>query len=462
MKKIVQVVSILVIASLFANLQAQCVQCDENNTNLGTYSSIIGMSNSITANSTNAFAGGYGSIADGDFSFAFGNRAKAEGLNAIAMGHSVYSTASNAMVFGTGMNTSNPLINNEQNSLMIGFNSTKPSLFVKGGGFNYTGKVGIGDVTDPQAKLHIKADDNENASILLEPTSVAKYARIEFGTQGNQISAKSDGDLTFYSSSDFVFSQANVGIGTTSPQSLLDVNGKTTTQELQITGGAGAGKVLTSDADGNASWEEMQIPESVWSENNGNVFVQNANVGIGTDNPSGKLHIDMGTDKPDFIWTSTDNTNSLASDIKFITDASDGNTVFSTFTGNYAPTYKWQCGMEDSKAIYTAMSLDLASWGTKLRLHGDLLCEQVEVMENVPNSDFVFEEGYKLMSLRELESYLKEHHHLPEIPSAAEFKENGYNMNDMDDLLLRKVEELTLYIIAQQKLINSLMKENEK
>jgi hypothetical protein len=55
------------------------------------------------------------------------------------------------------------------------------------------------------------------------------------------------------------------------------------------------------------------------------------------------------------------------------------------------------------------------------------------------------------MPLSNLESFVTENHHLPEIPSAADFKENGYNMNEMDDLLLRKVEELTLYIIASEK-----------
>ncbi len=238
MKKIVRVLGILAFTALFTTLQAQCIQCDENNTNLGTYSSVMGMSNTATANSDGAFVGGYGSLANGVMTFAFGNYAKAEGTNALAIGRYVSATAASSMIIGTGGgDASHPLVNNEQNSLMIGFNSTKPTFFVKGGGNNYSGKVGIGDIANPLAKLHIRADDNENASILLEPTSSAKYARIQFGLSGNAIEAKEDGDLTFNSASDIVFNQANVGIGTTAPQSLLDVNGKTTTQELQISGG---------------------------------------------------------------------------------------------------------------------------------------------------------------------------------------------------------------------------------
>lgn len=49
-----------------------------------------------------------------------------------------------------------------------------------------------------------------------------------------------------------------------------------------------------------------------------------------------------------------------------------------------------------------------------------------------------------------------QHKHLPEVPSAADFKKNGYKVGDMDDLLLRKIEELTLYTIEQQKQIQKL------
>jgi hypothetical protein len=51
--------------------------------------------------------------------------------------------------------------------------------------------------------------------------------------------------------------------------------------------------------------------------------------------------------------------------------------------------------------------------------------------------------------------------HLPEIMSANEFAENGYNLGEMDDVLLRKVEELTFYIIQQQKEIDGLKEKPE-
>ena len=74
-------------------------------------------------------------------------------------------------------------------------------------------------------------------------------------------------------------------------------------------------------------------------------------------------------------------------------------------------------------------------------------------IENV--ADYVFDEDYKLNSLEEVESFVKENKHLPGIPSAKVLEEQGVNVAEMSNLLLQKIEELTLYII-------DLKKENEE
>ncbi|MDP4209195.1 MAG: hypothetical protein Q8928_10315 [Bacteroidota bacterium] len=74
-------------------------------------------------------------------------------------------------------------------------------------------------------------------------------------------------------------------------------------------------------------------------------------------------------------------------------------------------------------------------------------------------SDFVFKPDYKLKPLKELESYVKENHHLPEIPSEAEIVQNGVNIGVTQKKLLQKIEELTLYTIDQQKQIEELKKQ---
>ena len=97
-----------------------------------------------------------------------------------------------------------------------------------------------------------------------------------------------------------------------------------------------------------------------------------------------------------------------------------------------------------------------ATSGYKLAVDGGILCEEVKVIANVPSADYVFEKDYNLRTLNEVEAFVNENKHLPDVPSAKEFKENGYKMGDMDNLLLQKIEELTLYIIEQQKQIDEL------
>lgn len=60
------------------------------------------------------------------------------------------------------------------------------------------------------------------------------------------------------------------------------------------------------------------------------------------------------------------------------------------------------------------------------------------------------------MSLSELESYIKENGHLPEIPSEQEVTNNGVELGNISSKLLQKIEELTLYVIEQQKEIEKL------
>lgn len=71
-------------------------------------------------------------------------------------------------------------------------------------------------------------------------------------------------------------------------------------------------------------------------------------------------------------------------------------------------------------------------------------------------SDFVFDKNYVLPSLPEVEKHINQHNHLPGIPSASQVKEKGIDVGEMQAKLLQKVEELTLYIIEQDKKIKAL------
>lgn len=91
----------------------------------------------------------------------------------------------------------------------------------------------------------------------------------------------------------------------------------------------------------------------------------------------------------------------------------------------------------------------------KLTVNGKILATEIEVVSQI-QSDFVFEPDYVLMNLEDVEKFVKENKHLPGVPSMHEFAEKGQNLAEVQDLLLRKVEELTLYVLEQQKEIEEL------
>lgn len=109
--------------------------------------------------------------------------------------------------------------------------------------------------------------------------------------------------------------------------------------------------------------------------------------------------------------------------------------------------------VDKATIVFDGRSGNITSLGiiTSKKIH----CSEVTVDVNIP-ADYVFKSDYKLMSLKEVEQFVKTNSHLPEIPSANEIKEKGFNVGEMQNKLLQKVEELTLYIIEQDKKIKLL------
>ncbi len=91
---------------------------------------------------------------------------------------------------------------------------------------------------------------------------------------------------------------------------------------------------------------------------------------------------------------------------------------------------------------------------SKLQVNGKVVATEFFV-KLFDGKDIVFDENYELNSLKYVEEYIKNHKHLPGIPSAKD-TQNGINLSQMNSLLLQKVEELTLYLLQQQKEIDAL------
>ena len=137
-----------------------------SNTVTGTCASAIGRSN--TSLGICSFVGGQNSKANGNYSFAFGSEAEATQDYSMALGSYIKASVQNSFVIGLGCDRHNLLNNNKMNSIAMGMNSRIPTFFISGAvGMDSTGRVAIGNCTEPAAKLHIKADVSEDASLLL-------------------------------------------------------------------------------------------------------------------------------------------------------------------------------------------------------------------------------------------------------------------------------------------------------
>jgi hypothetical protein len=100
--------------------------------------------------------------------------------------------------------------------------------------------------------------------------------------------------------------------------------------------------------------------------------------------------------------------------------------------------------------------------GTRtLNVIGGILTDSIWVAPSNTWSDYVFSDNYNLRPLSEVEQFIKANQHLPNIPSATEVSKNGFNMVEMNAKLLEKVEELTLYLLQQQKQLDQQQKINE-
>lgn len=98
----------------------------------------------------------------------------------------------------------------------------------------------------------------------------------------------------------------------------------------------------------------------------------------------------------------------------------------------------------------------------KLLVDGTIGVRKVRVTQQNSWADYVFKKEYKLMSLTQLEKFIKTNGHLPEVPTENEIAKNGNDIGDTQVLLLKKIEELTMYIIQQQKEIDALKNTKKK
>ncbi len=101
------------------------------------------------------------------------------------------------------------------------------------------------------------------------------------------------------------------------------------------------------------------------------------------------------------------------------------------------------------------------SKGYKFAINGSAIATSMTVKLNSAWPDYVFKKDYQLPSLQEVKAYIDQNQHLPEIPSEQQIAKEGLNLGEMNKLLMKKVEELTLYLIEQNDKIEKLTENNK-
>lgn len=195
-----------------------------------------------------------------------------------------------------------------------------------------------------------------------------------------------------------------------------------------------------------------------------NTFPSSGNVGIGTTSPGQKLDV-FGTIRagvaPTYYadisylgTTYTFGSGEVSDNVTFsIAGAAGGtagnNFIFKTQTGNVTPVEQMRITSGGSIGIGTTSPTE------KLSVNGKIRSKEVKVeIANWP--DYVFKNDYELKPLPELEKFIQLNNHLPGIAPAKEIEKNGLELGEMNAILLKKIEELTLYLIQQDKEIKML------
>ncbi|MCA0382835.1 MAG: hypothetical protein LCH58_11775 [Bacteroidetes bacterium] len=302
------------------------------------------------------------------------------------------------------------------------------------------GKVGIG-TTSPAHLLHINGGD-----LFVQSSS----GLIRFGYNGaNEWQMATTGagaDLRWYTTTDggttitprHYFSQnGNMGIGGFSgpgvPLGRVDVIGAGTTSSTNT--------LMLRNSLGDTLLR-MRDDGRMGIGYNGTSYGRTLNMGgtginFYTANEAAFGGAVFPTDTSLVIWSNSASNNYL------VLQPSWGNTGI----GTYTPNAKFH--VNGSQLIGNNSSR--IATGYQLSVDGRIMAEEVTVQNSTTWPDYVFDEAYKLMPLAEVEQNILKNKHLPNIPSAAEVKQNGIVLGEMNRKLMEKVEELTLYIIELNK-----------
>lgn len=328
--------------------------------------------------------------------------------------------------------------------------------------FPANGNVGIGTGSNPLTNLQVNSDLNGVSAVSIGAPNSAGNTNVPFGASpggynidfytwrdmvpnqvGSRIRAERMNrylantalaqamDLSFYTSDGWlaqnltekmrITSEGNIGIGTKEPRAKLDI----------------LGGIMMQSTLNNQSARPVISPTKIPGE----IRVYSS---AGATADDGLLRLSAGGGSSAGVLSYID-----ISSYSTVPDM-DRNIVFGTN------------GSEKMRISTSGnVGIGMNSPAEKLSVNGNIRAKEIKVeTQNWP--DYVFKSDYSLPSLEATEQHIKEKGHLLGIPSAAEAEEQGINLSEMNGKLLKKIEELTLYLIEMNKELNKVKSDNKR
>ncbi|MEO9483632.1 MAG: hypothetical protein ABJG47_09315 [Ekhidna sp.] len=306
-------------------------------------------------------------------------------------------------------------------------------------GFNRDGHCGFYrdvSLTTPQAQRATTIYIGHWTKDAFKDYSNLSYNKVRFTLEGGS------GGSTLFSDVNFQLLDINDVAFQTIP-ALIPPNNGVIEQEIELNG-ASKLRITYTGPFQNGDAGISKVTDIMEPSNCDNVlYCNNGKVGIGTTTPTETITLsDVSANQLGLIQSAGKSWQFRA--------GSSGSLIFK------------DDGVEKMR-INSSGSLGIGTTSTgshKLAVEGSVGAREVKV-EATGWSDFVFEKDYNLRSLEEVEQHINENGHLPEIPSEVEVMANGINLGEMNAKLLQKIEELTLYLIEQNKEINALKEKVE-
>ncbi len=354
---------------------------------------------------------------------------------------------------------------NGSNHLYIGsVEKTIGNIYFFNKGTNYlmtltpNGNLGLGTTTPDQAlvvngNIGFDYGDNRSHNGFRRNGIKTEYYNVITGTNSNVIHEFTGTNKTIMS----LTQGGNVGIGTTTPDQALVVNGKIGFDygDNKSHNGFRRNGIKTEYYNVITGTNSNVIHEFTGTNKTIMSLTQGGNVGIGTTTPdqalvvNGKIGFDYGDNKSHNGFRR----NGIKTEYYNVITGTNSN-VIHEFTGTNRTIMSLTQGGN--------VGIGTTSPDAKLAVKGKIHTQEVKVdLNGAVAPDYVFLEDYNLKTIDEVENYIEKEGHLPNIPSAKDMEQNGIELKTMNLKLLEKIEELTLYMIKQNKKTEILIKTTE-